>query len=43
MLVWAHSSVFPTRPADVIAANVDAVSHVCYLAYQVEPVMLALV
>jgi imidazolonepropionase-like amidohydrolase len=41
ILVWAHSSVFPTRPADVIAADVDAVSHVCYLAYQVEPVMLA--
>jgi imidazolonepropionase-like amidohydrolase len=41
LLVWAHSSVFPTRPADVIAAGVDAVSHVCYLAYQAEPVMLA--
>lgn len=41
LLVWAHSSVFPTRPADVIAAGPDAISHVCYLAYQVEPVMLA--
>ncbi|MFD1611192.1 amidohydrolase family protein [Sphingomonas tabacisoli] len=41
MLVWAHSAVFPTRPADVIAAGPDAISHVCYLAYQVEPVMLA--
>ncbi len=41
ILVWAHSAVFPTRPADVIAAGVDTVSHVCYLAYQVEPVMLA--
>jgi imidazolonepropionase-like amidohydrolase len=41
LLVWAHSSVFPTRPAEVIAAGVDAVSHVCYLAYQAEPVMLA--
>lgn len=41
MLVWAHSAVFPTRPADVIAAGADTVSHVCYLAYQVEPVMLA--
>jgi imidazolonepropionase-like amidohydrolase len=40
ILVWAHSAVFPTRPADVIAAGVDTVSHVCYLAYQVEPVML---
>jgi imidazolonepropionase-like amidohydrolase len=41
ILVWAHTSVFPTRPAEVIGAGVDAVSHVCYLAYQVEPVMLA--
>lgn len=40
MMVWAHSAVFPTRPADVIAADVDVVSHACYLAYQLEPVML---
>lgn len=39
--VWAHSAVFPTRPADVIAAGADTVSHVCYLAYQTAPVMLA--
>lgn len=41
ILVWAHSAVFPTRPAEVIAAGADTISHVCYLAYQVEPVMLA--
>ncbi|HUD93508.1 amidohydrolase family protein [Sphingobium sp.] len=41
MMVWAHSAVFPTRPANVIAAAPDSVSHVCYLAYQREPVMLA--
>jgi imidazolonepropionase-like amidohydrolase len=41
MMVWAHSAVFPTRPAKVIAAAPDSVSHVCYLAYQLEPVMLA--
>ncbi len=40
VMVWAHSAVFPTRPADVIAAGVDVVSHACYLAYQLEPVML---
>lgn len=40
MMVWAHSAVFPTRPADVIDAGVDVVSHACYLAYQLEPVML---
>lgn len=41
IMAWAHSAVFPTRPARVIAAGPDSVSHVCYLAYQVEPVMLA--
>ncbi|MEO5867800.1 MAG: amidohydrolase family protein [Sphingomonas sp.] len=39
--VWAHSAVFPASPADVIAAGVDTVSHVCYLAYQVQPAMLS--
>ncbi len=37
VMVWAHSAVFPTRPAEGIAAGVDSVSHICYLAYQVEP------
>lgn len=37
LMVWAHSAVFPARPADGIAAGVDSVSHICYLAYQVEP------
>ena len=36
MLVWAHSAVFPARPADVIAAGIDTVSHVCYLAYEAQ-------
>lgn len=34
MQVWAHGMVFPTAPADVIAAGPDVVSHSCYLAYQ---------
>jgi hypothetical protein len=34
MRVWAHGMVFPTPPADVIAAGPDVVSHSCYLAYQ---------
>jgi imidazolonepropionase-like amidohydrolase len=42
MMVWAHSAVFPTRPAQVIAANPDVISHVCYLAYQGKPAMPAL-
>jgi imidazolonepropionase-like amidohydrolase len=32
--VWAHAMVFPTLPADVIAARPDVISHTCYLAYQ---------
>ncbi len=35
MKVWAHAAVFPASPADVLAAGVDGVSHVCMLAYQV--------
>jgi imidazolonepropionase-like amidohydrolase len=33
--VWAHAMVFPTPPAEVLAAGPDVVSHTCYLAYQV--------
>lgn len=33
--VWAHAAVFPATPAQVLDAGVDAVSHVCMLAYQV--------
>jgi imidazolonepropionase-like amidohydrolase len=40
MMVWAHSSVFPARPSDGIAAAPDSVSHVCYLAYELQPVNL---
>jgi len=36
--VWAHGMVFPTPPAEVIAAGPDVISHTCYLAYQVNPV-----
>ena len=35
LLVWAHAMVFPTPPAEVLAAGPDVVSHTCYLAYQV--------
>jgi imidazolonepropionase-like amidohydrolase len=34
LLVWAHGMVFPTTPAEVVAAGPDVVSHVNYLAYQ---------
>jgi len=34
LMVWAHFMVFPTTPAEVLAANPDTVSHSCYGAYQ---------
>jgi hypothetical protein len=34
LLVWTHFMVFPTTPAEVLAANPDTVSHTCYGAYQ---------
>ena len=40
MMIWAHSAVFPARPADVIAAGADVISHVCYLGYEAQPQML---
>lgn len=40
MMVWAHSSVFPARPSEVIDAGPDSVSHACYLAYELQPVNL---
>src|SRR3546814_20684021 len=41
MMIWAHSAIFPARPAEVIAAGADVISHVCYLAYEAQPPMLA--
>ena len=35
MLVWAHASVFPATPREVVDAGVDVVSHSCLLGYQV--------
>lgn len=32
--VWAHSTVFPDRPGDVVEAGVDGISHLCWLAWQ---------
>jgi imidazolonepropionase-like amidohydrolase len=32
--VWAHATVFPAAPGEVVAAGVDAVSHVSLLVYE---------
>lgn len=41
LMIWAHSAIFPARPAEVIAAGADVISHVCYLGYEAQPKMLA--
>lgn len=32
--VWAHSTVYPARPMEVVRAGVDVLSHACGLAWQ---------
>ncbi len=34
MQVWAHTAVYPTTPAEVIAARPHVMSHACSLAHQ---------
>lgn len=35
MQVWAHAAVYPTTPAEVVAARPDVMSHACSLGHQV--------
>jgi predicted amidohydrolase YtcJ len=35
MMVWAHATVFPASPREVVDSGVDVVSHACLLGYQV--------
>jgi imidazolonepropionase-like amidohydrolase len=39
--VWAHGTVFPASPSEVISAGVDSVSHVTSLAYEAAPEQLS--
>jgi imidazolonepropionase-like amidohydrolase len=42
LLVWAHATVFPAQPSDVVDAGVDVVSHACLLGYEISnPPVLA--
>ncbi len=34
LLVWAHATVYPAQPSEVIAAGVDVISHACLLGYE---------
>lgn len=31
LLVWAHATLYPAKPSEVVAAGVDSVSHACLL------------
>ncbi|NII54023.1 amidohydrolase family protein [Luteibacter sp. SG786] len=31
LLVWAHATPYPSKPSDMVAAGVDAISHACLL------------
>jgi imidazolonepropionase-like amidohydrolase len=37
LLVWAHGTIFPAKPSDVVAAGTDVVSHTAYLAWEAVP------
>jgi imidazolonepropionase-like amidohydrolase len=41
MRVWAHATLFPARPSDVVGAGVDAVSHASLLVWEGVPVLPA--
>jgi imidazolonepropionase-like amidohydrolase len=34
MSVWAHATIFPAKPSDVVAAGVDVISHSCLLIHE---------
>lgn len=35
--VWAHATVFPAKPSDLVEAGADAISHSPYLVWQAAP------
>jgi imidazolonepropionase-like amidohydrolase len=37
MMAWAHATVFPAKPSDVVAAGVDVLSHAPYLVWEAAP------
>jgi imidazolonepropionase-like amidohydrolase len=34
LLVWAHATVFPAKPSDLVAAGADVLSHAAYLVWE---------
>lgn len=39
--VWAHATLYPAKPSDVVAAGVDAVSHACLFVREPEATVAA--
>ena len=37
LLVWTHSTIFPAKPGDSVAAGADSISHTAYLAWEAAP------
>jgi len=37
LLVWAHATVFPAKPSEVVAAGADVLSHSAYLVWEAAP------
>ena len=36
LLVWAHATLYPARPSEVVAAGVNAISHACLLVREAD-------
>jgi imidazolonepropionase-like amidohydrolase len=36
MLVWAHATLYPAKPSEVVAADVDTISHACLLVREAQ-------
>lgn len=34
MLVWAHSTLFPAKPSEVVTSGVDVLSHACMMIHE---------
>lgn len=37
LLVWAHATLYPAKPSEVVAAGVDVISHACLLVREPSP------
>jgi imidazolonepropionase-like amidohydrolase len=36
LLVWSHATLYPTKPSELVAAGVDAISHACELIHETQ-------